>query len=882
MFSASLQLALLAMLIGVIVLFGRRLSARLRYTLWGLILLKAVLPPFFSTPLAIAPHVYPWTASAQPASVSGITESPVVDTEYAASYANEWDESEGQFATFPADPILAGAQHASSVETSARGPVAFGIGTIELLFGLWFAGMLLYFGAVLYYYGWAMGLLAKSQPLEKGPIFNLLQRLGRQLKLRRIPRIVLCESVRSPFLWGLWNGTIALPADFPGEVSPEEMESVLLHELMHWKRCDMLIARWELIVRGLFWFHPLVLFSLERLRRERESACDEAVLESGYIPARQYGDSLVAVLLTTREQAMVPVGFLGFLGILERTPLLQQRLEEIMSQHQHVKHMGMIGWAVILGLVLCVLPMSAAQKEATKDTTAPAAESATEKTAEPQTKDEEPQPKADSVPKIIKMFPENHAKDADPNISQVYLTFDRPMGGGMAWAQQNNETALDSDGKTFWTEDRRTCVMPVHLKADKTYVALLNCKPFIGFRSEDGVASEYVFYTFTTGTGPVDEKKREELAKDLFVRLDWFNPSEPPKLQTVERNGKLYFKEGTEEILAEPLSKASVPEKDDSKYGDVAPGLLKRMRLGGQFNYCMLEELRKSFSEPAPQVSAGGLLVDRVIRGSQFDKLNVRPGDMIVGIDRWRMNTSTSVNYFTLQKYPQDTTIKVFLFRGNMLYYIDIPIPGNPGPADGGYESPTGMTYLVYYGAKGDFVAKTQSQLLQRAVDALENKDVYTDFSRVRIENSKLVGVLATDDPDGFTKAIDASSDLKFLRSERLTKQSYENLFAKGINQWLPPEDGGYQWNGLQYIVTLKPKGDFHPKSEKELMNEMSKVFTSCYVGMMRTEEKDGTYYGSYMTDDADVLKQCLDKSSTLEFVKAERLTKELFEKNQK
>ncbi len=553
-----------------------------------------------------------------------------------------------------------------------------------------------------------------------------------------------------------------------------------------------------------------------------------------------------------------------------------------MSQHQHVKRMGMVGWAAILGLVLCVLPMSAAQKEATKETTAPAAESVAEKTAEPQTNDEESQPKADSVPKIIKMFPENNAEDVDPNISQVYLTFDRPMGGGMAWASQDNETALDSDGKTFWTEDRRTCVMPVHLKADKTYVALLNCKPFIGFRSEEGVASESVFYTFSTGTGPVDEKKREELAKDLFVRYDYFNPSEPTKLETFEKNGKLYFKEGTEEILAEPLSTAPVPEKDESQFGDVVPGLLKRMRLGASLSYRKAEELRKSFSEPAPKVSAGGYLVDTIIRGTPFDKQNVRPGDMIVGIDRWRMSMPTSVNYFTLQKYPQDTTIKVFLFRGNTLYYIDIPIPGNSGPADGGYESPIGVTHLVYYGAKGDFVAKSYSQLLQRVADALKNSDVYTEVSRVGNENSKRIGLLATDDPDGFAKAIDASPDLKFLRSERLTKQSYENLFQKGTNQWLPPDDGGFHWNGLQYRVTFKPKGDFHPKSEKELTIEMSKVVSYCYVGMARTEEKDGTFYGSYMTDDADVLKQCLDRSSTLEFVKSERLTKELFEKNQK
>jgi hypothetical protein len=124
------------------------------------------------------------------------------------------------------------------------------------------------------------------------------------------------------------------------------------------------------------------------------------------------------------------------------------------------------------------------------------------------------------APKIVKMFPENGAKNVDPNISQVYLTFDIPMGGGRAWAQRDNNTALDIDegNPVFWTADKLTCVAPVVLKPNKKYEILLNFKPFIGFASLAGVPSEGVFYTFETGAGPIDSKKREELAKNLFEK----------------------------------------------------------------------------------------------------------------------------------------------------------------------------------------------------------------------------------------------------------------------------------------------------------------------------------------------------------------------------
>jgi hypothetical protein len=124
------------------------------------------------------------------------------------------------------------------------------------------------------------------------------------------------------------------------------------------------------------------------------------------------------------------------------------------------------------------------------------------------------------IPKIVTMFPKNNAKNVDPNIPQVYLTFDIPMGNGRAWAQRDNNTALDHDKENniFWTADKLTCVAPVKLQPNKKYEILLNFKPFIGFASITGVPSEAVFYTFETGADAIDPKKREQLSKNLHEK----------------------------------------------------------------------------------------------------------------------------------------------------------------------------------------------------------------------------------------------------------------------------------------------------------------------------------------------------------------------------
>ncbi|MCL2303725.1 MAG: M48 family metalloprotease, partial [Planctomycetaceae bacterium] len=619
----------------------------------------------------------------------------------------------------------------------------------QILFHLWLAGLFAYFGSVAYCYLWALRVLAQGKALESGPIFDLLRQLGKRLKLRRLPQVVLSDSVHSPFLWGLFRGRIALPAGLPGEVSPQELECVLLHELTHWRRGDMLIARLELFVCGLFWFHPLVWLSLWNLRKERESACDEAVLEFGGVNTKEYGDSLLSVLKITRERPMVPValpGFLGFFGISEHNSQTHKRLEEIMSQSTQIKRMGFPGWGMILLLALCVLPMAAAQKE----------------------------------------------------------------------------------------------------------------------EATDGVKQE------TKEAAPVAAEVPKE-------------PNEPPRLHIIERDGEIYLKEGELEILAKPLAVAPVPEKDPATFNTVGAVSLKRMRLGAAMKSLSHEECQSDFPEFAKVYPAGGYLVNMVWNGSQFDIKNVRPGDIIVGIDRWKMDSETSIPWFSDYYYEKGTLVKVFLFRRSDCYYIEIPINFNRKPADGGYVSPSGFTHVVAIGGKGDFVPKTKTQFSRAISELFQNSTIGFGVVRSRVEDGKLILLELTGDPEGMQEVLDASDTMQYLRSERLTKEFYDTYFRDYDNShFLPPEDGGFVWSGHQYIVTLKPKGNFHPKTTKELTSEMNRLFPWAFAGRYQFNFEAGEMIGSVFTDDAEILKETLNNSSTLEFVQAQRLTLELYEQYEK
>jgi hypothetical protein len=87
---------------------------------------------------------------------------------------------------------------------------------------------------------------------------------------------------------------VLLPSALLGRLSAAQLDAVLAHEREHIARHDNLIAHVHHLVQALFWFHPLVWWIGRQMLEERESACDEAVLDHGH-DARQYAEGILAV-----------------------------------------------------------------------------------------------------------------------------------------------------------------------------------------------------------------------------------------------------------------------------------------------------------------------------------------------------------------------------------------------------------------------------------------------------------------------------------------------------------------------------------------------------------------------------------------------------------
>lgn len=158
---------------------------------------------------------------------------------------------------------------------------------------------------------WLAGLLA----LMSYGLFSCLKlkkSVSEAVPLRQ--NVYLCDTVRSPFLFGILRPAIYLPAG----LDEETMRYVLSHERAHLKRRDHWWKALGYVLLCFYWFHPLVWIAYALFCRDIELACDEkAVSHFDLENKKAYSHALVACSVGRKAVLFCPLAF-GEVGVKER------------------------------------------------------------------------------------------------------------------------------------------------------------------------------------------------------------------------------------------------------------------------------------------------------------------------------------------------------------------------------------------------------------------------------------------------------------------------------------------------------------------------------------------------------------------------------------
>ena len=219
---------------------------------------------------------------------------------------------------------------------------------IPALLALWGAGVLFAIARAAFQTRRFRRQLAEAVDVARDDVLAVVDDCRAILNVRRRVRIVTTSAVATPSLHGWMHPTLLLPDGFLDSFSREQLRHVVLHELAHLRRSDVLVNWIATAAQALHWFNPLVRLAVARLAEERELACDAlalATLRAEERPA--YGGTVLELVNRMRAAPAVP----ALVGMTATPEQLKRRIVMITSFRQNRFSIVFAALVVAAGLV---------------------------------------------------------------------------------------------------------------------------------------------------------------------------------------------------------------------------------------------------------------------------------------------------------------------------------------------------------------------------------------------------------------------------------------------------------------------------------------------------------------------------------------------------
>ena len=259
-------------------IFKNRISSKLQYLMWWLLILRLLMPvtPDIGLHFNLQDMLLKQAHQAElpaPAPVLDVAPASVPSTQ--PSY----------------DSVTPAVQPNTDVAPSQHVNPAKSTDWYSIVFVVWLLGAIGFLGWLIFvkmrYYESLQHLMAGG-PRE---VYELYDRCCKELGVKPLPLWIVNKSM-SPGIAFFGEPVLLVPLSLCGDES--RLRFALLHELTHKKRGDHYMTLLLNILRAVYWFDPVVHFAFSELRSDMESACDSDVL--AYIGHEQKRGYLTVIL----------------------------------------------------------------------------------------------------------------------------------------------------------------------------------------------------------------------------------------------------------------------------------------------------------------------------------------------------------------------------------------------------------------------------------------------------------------------------------------------------------------------------------------------------------------------------------------------------------
>ena len=131
-----------------------------------------------------------------------------------------------------------------------------------------------------------------------------VKRTAAAMGIARDVKIWLSEWVTSPVTIGYLKPIILIPVAAVNNLTPHQLEAVILHELSHIYRYDYFLNLILSFIKTVLYFNPFVKLLVKSVEKEREHSCDEMVLQFQYKPG-EYASALLRLEQNKHRQMVM-------------------------------------------------------------------------------------------------------------------------------------------------------------------------------------------------------------------------------------------------------------------------------------------------------------------------------------------------------------------------------------------------------------------------------------------------------------------------------------------------------------------------------------------------------------------------------------------------
>jgi beta-lactamase regulating signal transducer with metallopeptidase domain/thiol-disulfide isomerase/thioredoxin len=204
-------------------------------------------------------------------------------------------------------------------------------------------------------------MLSRCRPLEDRELNSWIEQQCYNLDTKRRIRYLVTDEDAGPASCGLWRPVIILPQQLLNELTREEVQTVVRHEVVHIRRWDGLLLILSRIATAIHWFNPLVYYLRRRLRREMELAVDATAVRGLPEQSRKaYGELLLRL-------SQRPPGRFGLVEMANSRSAVGKRIDQIFAPPEESR----LSTAFAVGLI-ALLTVSGLSEAALTQEEAPA------------------------------------------------------------------------------------------------------------------------------------------------------------------------------------------------------------------------------------------------------------------------------------------------------------------------------------------------------------------------------------------------------------------------------------------------------------------------------------------------------------------------------